>query len=304
MKKTAKVSAVAMASCLLVFVGATVYAVSKSVKSEKNSFTPAEIKIAVQETNGKDSSGSSLDALDNTSPQLENQLEWKLSGDSWTATKQVKIANLDESGKNNADAFVRVCILPRWTAKILDSDGNAVEDGDGNAVEVDVTNTDGITEIGDFVKEINDNSYQMGAVVFTLNKDWEENWIYNPNDGYFYCRKAVKPGEATPLLLESVTVSKADFSNLPEGVSLKVDVLADAIQTEGDDSREVSALETRWGTPETLGVEIKNSDGELILTEYTAPEQQPDETEGEAEKEGETEQNEQENEPEKDTEGE
>lgn len=234
-------------SFALAFSAVTGYAANevKSIKSVKNEFYPAHIEIAVQENNNKNTE----------SAPAKTNLSWDKAddGSSYTAIKEVKILN-NSNSSNPAPAFIRVCLVPRWTMTL-----------DGK--EIDVTNTSYISEMGSFKKEIAGNSYTMGEVTFYLDEKWSENWIYN-GDGYFYCRQSVDAGESTPLLLKSVSITAEAYSNIPADVTLEVDVLADSIQTEGQDAGETNALAERWGTPEVLGIQVADNDGIPTLEEY------------------------------------
>lgn len=255
MKNSIKISAASIFSFALVLSAVTAFAASdsKSIKSLTNDFEPAKIGIAVQENDN-----------DNSDPAPEKEtLEWENSDDGiYTADKSVKIFNREENVSNPASAFIRVCIIPRWTAEI-----------DGK--EFDVTNIDGISDMNGFTEDISENTFTIGGVTFTFAEDWKNNWIRG-GDGYFYCRTAVAPGEATPVLLEKVSVTADTYESAKElGAELTVDVLADSIQTEGQDSGETSALAERWGTPEKLGICVdKDGEGSLILKEYSGSQQE------------------------------
>lgn len=248
MKGKSKFLLASMLSFALVISAVTVFAVNeiKSIKSMQNDFKPAEIGIAVQEN-----------ADNNSSPNPdEKEMYWEESSDSntYTAKKEVQILNRTDGISNPVPAFIRVSLIPRWTATV-------------DGAEVDVTNVSGVKEMGTFAKSIVGNSYTMGDITFTLDNDWNTNWIYG-NDGYFYCRKAVEAGSTTPLLLKSVLISSETYSKTENQEALVVDVVADSIQTEGQDSGEASALIERWGTPDKLGIKVSEENGELILKEY------------------------------------
>lgn len=205
----------------------------KLIKSETNDFTPAEISIAVQENEST-----------NTAAETEMEVEWVLSEDenTYMADKEVQILNVDMEKENNGDAWVRVCMIPRWTGK----DPTIKEENE----EDEVTNTNwnitydslgadpesltGIT--------IKNNSYQLNDVTFLLDSMWSEEWFFNVEDGYFYCKNKIAPGGTTPRLLSKVAVSKEKLDDDYKGLSLQIDILSDAIQTEG------GAVKARWKT--------------------------------------------------------
>lgn len=249
MKKRFTIPKVCILFSGLLLVAGTALAIGyiKSVKSVKNDFKTAKINIAVQENENS-----------NTNPApAETTLTWSADpdGSTYTSVKKVTVYNND-NGSNSAQAFIRVCIVPHWTMQTSDN------------TEIDITNISGISEFGSFVKDIENNSYTMGDVTFNLAEDWADNWIYAA-DGYFYCRSSIAPGASTPTLLESVSVSADTYNNnILSNVNLRVDILADSIQTEGQDSREISALEERWGSPEELGITVDGSEELPVLTEY------------------------------------
>lgn len=258
MKNAIKISAASMLSFALVLSAVTAFAASdsKSIKSVTNDFEPAKMGIAVQEDVGR--------GWDNNSDPTpaENEMTWQEDGENYTATKKVQILNRKADVSNPAPAFIRVCIIPRWTAEI-------------GGEEFDVTNIDGISDMNAFTKDISGNTCTIGGVTFILADDWEKNWIHG-GDGYFYCRTAVEPGSSTPVLLKKVSVTAETYKIAKElGAELTVDVLADSIQTEGQDSGETSALAERWGAPEILGIQVdKDSGGSPILKEYSGSQEE------------------------------
>lgn len=219
MKKSAKIFSVCTAVVVLTALAVIVYAVvnSKANKTVKNDFYPAEISIAVQE-NGEL----------NENPQTAKELEWVADGENYKAKKQVQILNANKDGENNADAYIRVCFVPHWTVTLPDG------------TEADVASTKGLTSFGNYPESIEGSTFTMGDVTFTLNSDWESSWIYNSTDGYFYCKNIVGIGDSTAQLLDGISMTKDAYEKIPDGVSLRVDVLADAIQTEG------GAVDARW----------------------------------------------------------
>lgn len=247
MKKYIKPAAAGALSFALILTAVTAFAAvqSKTIKSVKNDFKAAEVGIAVQEND---------DGNKNPTPETK-ELKWVEETDgSFSAEKKVQILNKEDISTNPAPAFIRVCIIPRFT--------RTADDG----TEIDIADTEGIAETGDIGKlDITGNSYELSGVTFTLSEGWENDWIYG-GDGYFYCRSSVEPGDTTPILLEKVSIENA----LPNGVGLTVDVLADSIQTEGLDSGETNAVSERWGEPKTLGIEAAYGDGgKPVLKEYT-----------------------------------
>lgn len=210
----------------------------KSIKSAENDFLPAEISNAVQE-NGDN----------NENPISEKELQWQPDNEdtpsAYTAEKKVCIKNVDAEDENNTDAYIRVCIIPRWVRTVyLDADGNEVDEQHAvTTTETDITNVaayGGFGNLTDIQIDEEAQTYQMGAVTFQLDKNWNANWTYNEADGYFYYKNAVPPGGTTEMLLESVSISQKTYTEMENTVFLRVDILSDSIQTEG------GAVESRW----------------------------------------------------------
>lgn len=222
----------------------------KSVKSAENNFIPAEITNAVQEN----LNGSTEEWDNNQDPTPESKtLNWTKVNDSYKAAKEVRILNADKANENNTDAYIRVCIIPRWVNTVVD-------ESTSEKTETDVTNTEAYTSFGsltDIKIDDNNNTYCMGDVTFTLADGWDDNWIFNENDGYFYYKSIVPPGETTEVLLESVSIKEEVYINIDSSVSLRVDVISDSIQSGG------GAVETRW---KDSGI-IIDADGTLALKE-------------------------------------
>ena len=109
LKYKIKIPALCFAVTVIAAMGiVTAFAVTESLRKEKdNEFVPAVISLAVIEND-----------VSNTEYNLVQNLNWTKEDDNYTADKLVKIANLDKENENNADAYIRVCIIPRWTADI------------------------------------------------------------------------------------------------------------------------------------------------------------------------------------------
>jgi hypothetical protein len=107
---------------------------------------------------------------------------------------------------------------------------------------VDVTTNTEFKPFGELTAiTFSGSTYTMGDVTFTLDGSWNDNWFFNSVDGYFYCKKAVKPGDSTPLLLASLSVDKTKKDTTYKDVTLEVDIISDSIQTGG------GAVSARWG---------------------------------------------------------
>lgn len=70
-------------------------------------------------------------------------------------------------------------------------------------------------------------------IILTLASDWKTNgWNYNSDDGFFYYSGDLI-GEETKQLLESVELDQSAYK-LTGSYNLRLDVLADAIQSSGN----------------------------------------------------------------------
>lgn len=206
-KKIAIVISVGIVTCVMCFL-ILVGALNQLYRYKDNVFNPAEVTIGIQEN----------DKLVENSSQ---NIEWNTSSDSnLTADKKIEIKNIDNTNENNADAWIRVCMIPRWKS------------GDN---DVAIMNTDNLAQI-----VIKDNKYVLGDITFVLADNWNENWFYNDKDGYFYYKNIVPPDNVTTTLLKSVSIDKEKMSTTYNGLILQIDILADAIQADGN------AVEKRW----------------------------------------------------------
>lgn len=81
-------------------------------------------------------------------------------------------------------------------------------------------------------------------MVLDINKDA---WL-DGGDGYYYCKKAVKPGEKTEPLFTTVTF-KTEMGNLYQNSTAHVDVYAQAVQTANNSIPEGSTVADVKGWP-------------------------------------------------------
>lgn len=69
-------------------------------------------------------------------------------------------------------------------------------------------------------------------------------WHRDPNTGFYYYKPIVAAGGTTNDLVTSITINGA----VPDGYDLSVEVVAEAIQAEGDtDNRNIPAYQDAWG---------------------------------------------------------
>lgn len=172
-----------------------------------NTFSPATVDIEVREDGLADEQGE----------QLDNTIEMD---DSKVVNKPVQIYD----SRSNDDEELRVCFVPMWYDADDNICGSVFSIGTPTMSGTALTYTDG------------DKS-----ITLNLDADWESNgWRYsdpndttNPGDGYFYYSGSLKYGKLTPQLLDRVELSD-DAYVLTTDYKLRIDVLADAIQTSGN----------------------------------------------------------------------
>jgi hypothetical protein len=73
------------------------------------------------------------------------------------------------------------------------------------------------------------------SVTLQLANGWDHDWIYD--NGYFYYKNIVHPGQNTTALLNEVLVSDIELWD-----SLCLEVISDAVQAEGN------AVNYAWGS--------------------------------------------------------
>lgn len=79
-------------------------------------------------------------------------------------------------------------------------------------------------------------------VDYVLGNDWQAG-----GDGYYYYTSKVAPGSSTSVLISKAGLKGDEPSHLPDGYSLSVEIIAEAIQAEGVNSKGESAVYEAWG---------------------------------------------------------
>ena len=134
--------------------------------------------------------------------------------------KEVVVRN-DENA-HGVKGYIRVMLVPTFRTNEGSLPGNIVLHPSGNSITITAPNNG-------------------GTIKLNLANGWENNWIYN--NGYFYHRAIVSPGELTAVLLKSVEVSHTSLWK-----NFHLEVLSDAIQAEG------GAVGDAWG--ETIAAQL------------------------------------------------
>jgi hypothetical protein len=125
-----------------------------------------------------------------------------------------------------------------------------------------------ITTFTDFKNiQISGNTFTNGDVTFTLNTNWKQYWIYNPNDGYFYYKYVVKVGEKTEPLLQSVSIENSKLYRYnKDSISLQVDILADSVQVVSSAEDDVWSAYGIVKTTEAENAEVTHPYGYVLET--------------------------------------
>lgn len=136
--------------------------------------------------------------------------------DGWQA-KEIKLAI--ETGENNVPCYARVMIVPY------------ILDGEGNYISCD---------LGELYKPVN-NKMELGDVILEFASDWSSNWTFR--DGFFYYNSVLYPTTAgganeTSLLLTKVSLSEDARQKYGEEAYIKIEILADILQAEGNAGQE------------------------------------------------------------------
>ncbi len=259
-RRAALTLVVALALLGMCSLGVWAYTQSKTQKVAENEFYPAKINIVVIEENVT----GGTDESDGTKA-LSVEWETETSGSDilYTADKSVQIKNVDETDANNADAYIRVAIVPKWTADVVTetADTTSVPTVPETTQAVDVWGPSyGLQDFGSLsslsssdlsTDPTQTTTFTMGDVTFTLADDWYNSWVFI--DGYFYYKYILSPGETTAQLLDSVTISSKTYNILTNyDITLEVDIISDSIQTEA------GAFKERWGfKPESASIETE-----------------------------------------------
>ncbi len=177
-----------------------VYAAVYHSRVRTNQFVPGHVDIQVKENS-------------EIGEELEKTL--MLDPETHSTEKMVQICDT-RSGEREA---LRVYLVPAW----YDENGNVC----GTVFDFSSPVMDA---------EQNVLSYTDGDCIISLklDDDWQANgWEYQADNGFFCYTGALQTGSLTPTLLERVELNDPAYA-LTESYTLRLDVLADAIQTSGN----------------------------------------------------------------------
>lgn len=186
------------------------FAVVYNSVQRKNSFKPAEAKIEVAEGN---SSGA----------ELEKEFTFSSSNSAYSVEKPVAV--YDVCNKN--DEYLRVSFIPMW----YDEKGFVCGAIDGISDYKKISLEDNKL----IYKDSNDNE----LLTLYLADNWNNSWEFDDQQtykqqAYFYYKGLIKSDKTTPDLLERVEIPSIVYDAAKEDYTLRIDVLADAVQQYGD----------------------------------------------------------------------
>ncbi|MPW24651.1 hypothetical protein GC105_02435 [Alkalibaculum sp. M08DMB] len=130
-----------------------------------------------------------------------------------TTLKEVQVQNTP--GAHEVDAYIRVMLVPTFRSDEGTLAGNISLNPNNDSIIIEAPSGETVT--------------------LNLTSGWNNNWI--SQNGYFYYKSIVSPGDLTDVLLESVHVTNTELWQ-----TFNLEVLSDAIQAENG-----AALDA-WGT--------------------------------------------------------
>ena len=178
------------------------FAIVYNSTQRRNSFSPAEAEIEIVESN---ESGTELTK------------EYTIENNNGTYSVEKPAAVYDVRGKN--DEYLRVQFIPMW----YDSDG---------FVCGSVTEYKAIVQEGNKLVCKDENNTPL--ITLHLADNWSNSWTYNLADGCFYYNGLISADKTTPELLKKVEISSAVYDDVKDDYTLRIDVLADAVQRSAD----------------------------------------------------------------------
>jgi hypothetical protein len=127
--------------------------------------------------------------------------------------KQIQVQNV--LNPHEVDAYIRVVLVPVFRADEGTLSANMSLEPNSNTIEILAPGGESVT--------------------LELINGWQDNWIFN--NGYFYYKYVVPPGQNTAILLNSIAVSDSSLWDI-----FCLEALSDAVQSEG------TAASEAWGS--------------------------------------------------------
>jgi hypothetical protein len=148
--------------------------------------------------------------------------------DGWD-TKEVRLAMGTDA--TDVPSVVRAMVVPY----IVDADGNYIA-----------------CDLAGFSAPV-DNRMALGDVTLVFDDSWEDYWVYDEDDCYFYYRYVLYPedgrNQTEPLLSRVIPTDRDGFTgSYGDDAYVKVEVLADILQAEGGSGE-------KWGITIDMGTD-------------------------------------------------
>lgn len=90
----------------------------------------------------------------------------------------------------------------------------------------------------------------------------DSTWVQG-KDGYYYYKKPVAAGDQTENLITNA--KQMDSANQPDGYNLSIEIIAQTIQADGEDSEGNKPVVLAWGSEQGGSVTSVDSDGNLDI---------------------------------------
>jgi hypothetical protein len=126
-----------------------------------------------------------------------------LSLDDTTIEKRIQVKNI--LNPHEVDAYIRVVLVPVFRTDEGTLSADMLLAPDGNNIEISAPGG--------------------GSITLQLIDGWQDNWIFN--NGYFYYKYVVPPGQNTAILLNSIAASDSSLWD-----TFCLEALSDAVQSE------------------------------------------------------------------------
>ncbi len=208
-KKKKRTALIAAMTSVLLLTSGIVLAVVLNSDRRINTFHPAEQEIRIAENGG------------DPAETQDNSLVWEEKDeDNYFVPKTVEIGEFsDPNGE-----YLRVRFVPAW----YDEAGCTVSGIEG----ITDIRTAELTE--DTLLFKNGSASPATVVTLVLDEDWDELWEYDEVNQCFISKELIRSDDEIKLL-SYVEISKTVLDAAEaEKISLRVDVLADSVQTEDD----------------------------------------------------------------------
>ena len=173
----------------------------------ENSFSPADMNIQVKENTQSDT-------------QTDSSYTFTESENGYSVSKKIEAV----LSNNNYGGTIRIRLIPSWVKKEGDTEYVCANLGNASDFRTWKKGNDGRTVI------VCDN-YGGSIVTFVLNEYWSKYWSFDEDEGCFYYTGTAEPGETASQFIENVEISNNVYE-ATDGYTLKIDVLADIIQSE------------------------------------------------------------------------